>query len=133
MPDREIVIPDAMKLIPERMGYVPAVRVGDVLYCSGQIGRNSQLEVILDPEQQFIAAWENLRLVLEAGGCTFADVVDMTTYHVDIDQHLALHRDVKDRVFPRSNSAWTAIGVSALAHPALLLEIKCVAVRRSAN
>jgi enamine deaminase RidA (YjgF/YER057c/UK114 family) len=131
MSDREIVVPEAMVLIPERVGYVPAVKVGNTLYCSGQIGRTRELEIITDPEQQFIAAWENLEIVLAAGGCAFDDVVDMTTYHVDIAEHMALFRSVKDRFFPRNTCAWTAIGVSALAHPVLLLEIKCVAVQRS--
>jgi enamine deaminase RidA (YjgF/YER057c/UK114 family) len=132
MSDRENVIPEAMKLIPERLGYVPAVKVGAMLFCSGQIGRTAELEVIVEPEQQFIAAWENLRIVLAGGGCTYEDVVEMTTYHVDIAKHMALYRNVRDRLFPGATCAWTAIGVSALAHPALLLEIKCVAVQRSA-
>lgn len=130
MSDRELIIPESMKLIPERAGYVPAVKVGDTLFCSGQIGRTPDLVVIEDPEQQFIAAWENLRTVLEAGGCTFEDVVDMTTYHVDLATHMSLFREVKDHYFPRALSAWTCLGVEALAHPALLLEIKCVAVQR---
>lgn len=130
MPDREIIVPESMLLIPERIGYVPAVKVGDTLFCAGQIGRTADLVVIEDPEQQFIAAWENQRTVLEAGGCSFDDVVDMTTYHVDLATHMEVFRRVKDRYFPNSRCAWTCIGVQALAHPALLLEIKCVAVQR---
>lgn len=38
--------------------------------------------------------------------------------------------EVKNRLFPRGHCAWTTIGVSALAHPGLLVEIKCVAVLR---
>lgn len=133
MSDREIIVPEAMKLIPERLGYAPAVKVGNMLFCSGQIGRTPELEVVVDPEQQFIAAWENLRLVLEAGGCTYQDVVEMTTYHVAIAEHMELYKKVRDRLFPRATCAWTAIGVTALAHPALLLEIKCVAVQRASQ
>ncbi|MBK5418162.1 RidA family protein [Pseudomonas sp. TH31] len=131
MSDREIIIPEVMKPIVERAGYAPAVRVGDTLYCAGQVGRTADLQVIADPEQQFISAWESLRQVLAAGGCTFEDVVDMTTYHVDLAQHMALFREVKNRLFPRGLCAWTCIGVSALANPGLLVEIKCIAVRRT--
>lgn len=130
MPSREIIIPPAMQTIVERAGYAPAVKVGDTLYCAGQVGRTADLQVIEDPEQQFLAAWENLRQVLEAGGCTFEDIVDMTTYHVDMSRHMAVFREVKNRVFPRGLCAWTCIGVSELAHPGILVEIKCVAVRR---
>src|SRR5689334_10840596 len=117
MSDREIIIPDTMKSVVERAGYAPAVKVGDTLYCAGQVGRTAELEVIRDPEQQFISAWENLAHVLAAGGCSFEDVVEMTTYHVDMSKHMAVFREVKNRVFPRGLCAWTCIGVSELAHP----------------
>lgn len=131
MSDRTIIIPPFQQIIADRAGYAPAVMVGDTLYCAGQVGRTADLEVIQDPERQFLAAWDNLRQVLEAGGCTFADVVDMTTYHVNMSEHMAVFRAVKDRVFPRGLCAWTCIGVTELARPGLLVEIKCVAVRRS--
>lgn len=130
MTDRQLIIPASMSLLVERAGYVPAVKVGQRLYCAGQVGRTPDLDVIHDPEQQFLAAWENLRLVLAAGGCRFEDVVEMTTYHVDLQRHLPLFRRVKDEVFPRGTCAWTCIGVAELARPGLLAEIKCIAVQR---
>jgi enamine deaminase RidA (YjgF/YER057c/UK114 family) len=130
MNDRLIIIPDEMRLLTERAGYAPAVKVGKTLYCAGQVGRTPELAVIDDPEQQFIAAWENLRLVLAAGGCTFEDVVDLTTYHTDLQRDMPLFRAVKDSVFPRGTCAWTCLGVTELARPGLLVEIKCIAVHR---
>ncbi len=131
MSDREIIIPETMRPIVARAGYAPAVKVGDTLYCAGQVGRTAEMAVIHDPEQQFVVAWENLRQVLAAGGCSFEDVVDMTTYHVEMAKHMAVFREVKNRIFPKGLCAWTCIGVSELAHPGLLVEIKCVAVRRT--
>ncbi|SEQ11394.1 Enamine deaminase RidA, house cleaning of reactive enamine intermediates, YjgF/YER057c/UK114 family [Pseudomonas sp. NFACC02] len=128
MTDREIVVPETMSAIVDRAGYAPAVRVAGTLFCAGQVGRTADLQVIEDPEQQFVAAWENLRSVLAAGGCRFEDVVDMTTYHVDMSRHMAVFREVKNRLFPKATCAWTCIGVSELAHPGLLVEIKCIAV-----
>ena len=133
MSDRQIIVPETMKLLAERAGYAPAVKVGTTLYCAGQVGRTADLQVIEDPEQQFWAAWENLRQVLAAGGCSFEDVVEMTTYHIDMNQHMPLFRQVKDSLFPRNTCAWTCIGVSELAKPGLLVEIKCIAVQRSAS
>ncbi len=130
MTDRQIIVPDGMRLIYERAGYAPAVKVGKTLYCAGQVGRTPEVSVIEEPEQQFLAAWDNLRIVLEAGGCKVEDVVEMTTYHVDMHRHMPIFRRVKDKVFPRSTCAWTCIGVSELARPGLLVEIKCVAVER---
>lgn len=130
MTDRELIVPPQMQAVVERAGYVPAVKVGATVYCAGQVGRTPELEVIADPEAQFVACWENLRIVLAEAGCTFEDIVDMTTYHVQMSEHMAVFRAVKDRVFPRGTCAWTAIGVSELARAGLLVEIKCVAVQR---
>ncbi|MFD4840052.1 RidA family protein [Achromobacter sp. NPDC058515] len=130
MPDRQILVPDSMKTLADRAGYAPAVKVGSTVYCAGQVGRTPGLEVIADPQAQFVAAWENLRIVLAEAGCTFDDVVDMTTYHVDMSSHMAVFRAVKDRIFPRGTCAWTCIGVSELARPGLLVEIKCIAIAR---
>lgn len=129
MSDREVIVPPSMQAIVERAGYAPAVRVGDTVFCAGQVGRTADLHVIEDPEQQFVAAWENLRELLEAASCTFESVVEMTTYHVEMSRHMAVFRDVKNRLFPRGHCAWTCVGVSELAHPGLLAEIKCIAVR----
>lgn len=126
--DREIIVPAGMEAILRDKGYAPALRVGPFLFIAGQLGRTRELEVIHDPEAQFLACFENLREVLAAAGCGFADVVDLTTYHVDLPIHGALFRTVKQEVFARQSCPWTSIGVAALASPGLLVEIKATAL-----
>ncbi|VVE50860.1 hypothetical protein [Pandoraea anhela] len=58
MTDREIIVPTAMEQIVERAGYAPAVKVGATVFCAGQVGRTHELEVIHDPEAQFIVCRE---------------------------------------------------------------------------
>ncbi|WP_049731395.1 RidA family protein [Rhizobium ecuadorense] len=128
--DREIIIPDEMQEIVSRAGYAPAVKVGDTIYVVGQVGRTKDLKVIHDPSEQFRAMWDNLRIVLEAAHCTFDDIVEMTSYHVKMSKHMDVFRTVKNEVFSKGTYAWTRIGVSELAHPGLLAEVKCVAVKR---
>ena len=128
--DREVIIPEEMREIVNRAGYAPAVKVGHTIYVVGQVGRNKELEVIDDPAEQFAAMWENLRVVLSAANCTFDDVVEMTSYHVEMSKHMDVFRSAKNDVFPKGTYAWTRIGVSELAHPGLLAEVKCVAVVR---
>lgn len=130
MPDRKIIVPPAMEALARRAGYAPAVKVNGTVYCAGQVGRTADLEVIADPETQFAAAWENLRIVLAEAGCCYEDVVEMTTYHVNMREHMGVFRTVKDSLFPRNTCTWTCIGVAELAHPGLLVEIKCIAVPR---
>ena len=129
--EREVIVPASMTRIFEEYGYAPALRVGETVYCAGQVGRTRDLQVIADPEAQFVACWENVRLVLEAAGCGFEDVVDLTTFHVEMLLHYDLFKQVKNRVFPRQRCPWTAIGVQSLSRRGLLLEIKCIASRPS--
>ena len=130
MGEREVVVPVGMEVVFDRFGYAPGLSAGGFLFCAGQLGRDSELRVIADPAAQFEAAWANVAAVLAAGGCGFADVVDLTTFHVEMGQHFAVFKEVKDRVFPRQTCPWTAIGVSELARPGLLVEIKVVALAR---
>ena len=128
--DRELIIPDSMRNIVERAGYVPAVRSGNLVFCAGQIGRTSDLVIVEDPEEQFRTLWANLELVLGAAGCSFDDVVEMTSYHVNMREHMPTFVKVKDQVFPKGTSAWTCLGVSELAHDGLLAEVKVVAIAK---
>ncbi|MEP7330288.1 MAG: RidA family protein [Betaproteobacteria bacterium] len=117
-----------MQNILDEKGYTPGLQVGQLLFVAGQVGRTADLQMIVDPEAQFAACFDNLRTVLVAAGCDFGDIVDMTTFHVDMDTHWPAFRDVKNRMLPRGIFPWTAIGVAALAAPGLLLEVKATAL-----
>ena len=128
MSKREAIVPKGMEYFYERFHFAPAVRTGGVLHCSGQLGWNGPGErVPEDPKQQFTLAFENLRRVLEAGGATFADVFELTTFHVGLQQHLAVFQAVKDGYFRDPWPAWTAIGITELAIPGALVEIRAKA------
>lgn len=126
MATRKDIIPPGMENIFERFHYAPGVLVDDTLYIAGQVGRNAQLEVVAGTEAQFTQAFENVKKILTAAGGSFDDVVEMVTYHVDM-RDLALFMQVKDRYFTGRVPAWTGVGVTALAMPGLVVEIKCVA------
>lgn len=126
--DREAIVPASMQNIVTEKGYTPGLRVGRFLFVAGQVGRTADLQVIRDPEAQFLACFANLREVLTTAGCDFQDVVDMTTFHVDMDAHWPVFRTVKNRILPRGIFPWTAVGVVALAAPGLLLEVKATAL-----
>ena len=126
MKTRKDIIPAGMEIIFERFHYAPGVLADDTLYIAGQVGRDADLNVVEPTEAQFAQAFENVSKVLQAAGAGFDDVVEMVTYHVDM-RELPLFMQVKDRYFTNRVPAWTGIGVSALAMPGLLVEIKCTA------
>lgn len=127
MSERKNIVPKEMELIKQRFHYNPGVRAGNLLFIAGQVGRDENLNVIEGKEAQFVQAFENVKKVLSAAGATFDDVVDMVTYHTDM-RDLQLFITVKDRYYTGEYPAWTGIGVTSLAMPGLMVEIKCVAL-----
>ncbi len=112
----------------EKFGYAAAVAANGMLYVSGQIGLNQDGTMPDDDTAQFVNAFDRLDAILHSGGASFSDIVDLTSYHVGIHDHFADFVAVKARYVPEPFPAWTAIGVSALARPGLVIEIKAVAL-----
>lgn len=124
--ERKEIIPPGMEIIRERFQYAPGLLVGDTLYIAGQVGRDAELNVIEETEAQFVQAFENVKKVLSAAGASFDDIVEMVTYHVDMND-LIMFMEVKNRYFGQHVPTWTGVGVTALAMPGLTVEIKCTA------
>lgn len=123
----DVVIPKGQENLYERFHFAPAVKDRDRLYCSGVIGTGPDGQASPDPETQFTQAFETLSAVLGAAGVSFSDVVEMTTFHVGLQQSLGKFMKVKDRYMSAPYPAWTAIGVTELAIPGGLVEVKVIA------
>jgi enamine deaminase RidA (YjgF/YER057c/UK114 family) len=104
-----------------------AVRHGDLLFLSGVTGTDEDGHVDADPATQFERAFLHLRIYLEAAGASLSDILELTTYHVDLREHLAAFVAVKDRHIERPYPAWSAIGVSELITPGALAELRVIA------
>ncbi|MCV7382501.1 RidA family protein [Mycolicibacter longobardus] len=123
----KVVIPEWMKPIYDNYHYAPAVIDGDQLRCSGMIGIRPDLSVPEDPTEQFTLAFENLRGLLAEVGLSFADVTEMTTYHVGLAAQIDRFVAVKDAFVSPPYPAWTAVGISELAIPGAVVEIQIAA------
>lgn len=108
-------------------GYSDAVRSGDLLFCSGQVGLEADDSVPADPERQYDLAFAALGAVLAEHGLGPQDVVDLTSFHVDYPQHMQEFMAAKARFQNGARPAWTAIGAGALGMPGVLVEIKAIA------
>ena len=127
MDKNSVVIPSEMKAMYDNFHFAPAVKDGDRLFCSGVIGIGSDGKASSDPEAQFTQAFESLKSVLTAAGASLGDIVDLTTFHVGLQANMRAFTKVKDRYVSAPYPAWTAIGISELAFPGGLVEIKAVA------
>lgn len=150
-PARRIIPPD-LQGVYDNWHFAPAVEAHGLIFCSGIIGtspggeppnedglagarsttRNASndladLVAVRDPEAQFVTAFLALRAILNAAGAGLADIVEITTYHVEMSRHMESFIRVKDRFITAPYPAWTAIGVSELIVPGGLVELRAVA------
>ena len=128
---RDVVFPKDKQANYDAYGYAAAVKSGGFLFVSGQVGVDATGAAIIDPGAQFNQAFRNLDDVLNAAGCSFDDVVDVTSFHVKMYDHFDVFAAAKQSAFPKPPFPnWTAVAVVNLADPNLLLEIKVVAKLR---
>lgn len=126
MAQRDAVFPAGRHDLYTNYGYSAAVRSGDLLFVSGQVGSRSDGSPEPDFEAQVRLAFANLRATLEAGGCGFDDIVDVTTFNTDPEKQFGTVMAVKAEVFTEAPyPTWTAIGVNWIA--GFDFEIKVIA------
>jgi enamine deaminase RidA (YjgF/YER057c/UK114 family) len=117
----------------DKFQYSSAVKAGGLVFVAGQIGLNPDGSMPETPEQQFINAFERLKLVLEESGCQMNDLVELVSYHVGLNTngHLAEFMKIKERYVPAPFPTWTILDIAGLARPGLIIEIKAVAAAKN--
>ena len=101
-----------------------------IAFISGQapISADGQLVGEDDFEAQVRQVFENLRAVLGEAGMGFDAVVKLTVYLTDMSR-LRAYTQIKGEFFVGEQPASTALGVTALARPEMMVEVEAVAVR----
>ncbi len=109
--------------------YSQAIVAGDMVFCSGQLGLDPATGELADGvAAQAERALANLGAVLEAAGCTYADVAKVTVFLADIADFPTLNT-VYATFFGAPPPARSTFAVSALPKGGLV-EIEAIAVRR---
>ncbi len=83
MTPRDVVFPPGRQALYERNRYSPAIRANGLLFVSGQVGSREDGSPEPELEAQVRRAFDNLNAILQAAGCTFDDVIDVTVFMVD--------------------------------------------------
>ena len=131
------------KVVPGKArprGKFPHVkRAGDFLYVSGtssrrpddsfvgvEVGDNGMVQ--LDIRAQTRAVIGNIRDILQSVGADLADVVEVSSFLVDMEDFDA-YNEVYAEFFDYDGPTRTTVAVHQLPHPHLLIEIKAVAYK----
>ena len=110
----------------ERLPFSAAVRVGPMLYLSGQLGTDSSLALVpggIGPETR--QAMENIRGIVTRAGGSMDRIVKCTVMLADIAEWGAMNVEYV-KFFPNRKPARSALGASGLAMNARV-EIECIA------
>lgn len=118
---------------PAALGsYSQAIRSGNTLYTSGQIGLDpSKLTLVEGVEPQIRRTFANIKAICEAAGATLDSISKLTVYLV-AREDWALVNQVMGEIFTKPFPARTAIGVVWLPLGAAV-EIEAVVSLSSAN
>lgn len=119
--------------------YPHVKRAGDFLIVSGTSSRRPDNSIAgaevdelgtthLDIRQQTKAVIENVRDILRSVGAQLSDVVEITTYLVNMN-NFAGYNEVYGEYFGYDGPARTTVAVHQLPHPHLLIEIRAVAYK----
>jgi 2-aminomuconate deaminase len=125
-------------------GRFPHAKVsGDLVFVSGTSSRRPDNTIAgaeidefgatrLDVAVQTRAVIENIREVLAAAGCGLDDLVQATSFLVDMNDFVA-YNAVWAEYFDEQGPARTTVAVHALPHPHLRIEIQAIARRPESN
>ena len=106
---------------PSAIGtYSQAVRVGDTVYMSGQIGLDpASMQMVDGIDAQIVRVFENLKAVAEAAGSSLNDVVKLNVFLTDL-ANFARVNETMAAYFSAPFPARAAVGVKELPRGALV-------------
>ena len=121
--DRQVInLPTA---VTASLPFSSAVRTGNLLFLSGQIGVDATGLVPGGIRAEVRQAMENIRTVLEASGSSLGRVVKCTVFLADIADYAAMN-EVYRSFFPQDPPARSTIAAAGLVLGARA-EIECIA------
>lgn len=112
-----IQTPDA----PAAIGtYSQAIRAGDTVYLSGQIGLDpATMQMAEGVDEQIHRVFQNLRAVATAANSNLGDLVKLNVFLVDL-KNFAKVNEIMAEYFQQPYPARAAVGVAALPRGALV-------------
>ena len=85
---KKVIVAPEFSHFPKDWHLSPGIDDGDYVFFSGVTGTRPDLSISDDPETQFRETFEFLKRNLFRAGLDFDNVVEMTSYHVELRKHL---------------------------------------------
>ncbi|MXN67358.1 RidA family protein [Stappia sp. GBMRC 2046] len=107
----------------------PGLEADGFLFLTGFTGAGTDGTMPEDTEMQIRQAFAKVGLVLREAGLSFDSIVEMTTYHVGLRDHLETFKKVRAELVAEPYPAWTAIEVAGFVTEDAIVEIRAIARR----
>lgn len=121
------VVPGGLRDYYDDWRMSPGLISGGLLFMTGMTGHRSDDSFATDPEEQIRDAFKKIGEVLSEAGLDWSDLVEMTSYHVGLLDHIDVFRSIRDEHVQEPYPAWTAIEVFGFVTPGAIVEIRVVA------
>lgn len=121
------VVPEGLEPYRDEWRMSPGVVSNGLLFLTGMTGHRSDGTYAEDEEEQIRDAFGKITDVLVAAGLDWSRVVEMTSYHVGLREHIDVFRSVREEFVCDPFPAWTAIEVADFVSPGAIVEIRAIA------
>ena len=125
--DLEFTNPEGIPT-PER--YTHVVKAGNIIFVSGQVGRDSSGRIVGDGmREQFDQTLKNVITAIQSQGADVSHIAKITTYVTDMAEYQSPEvRAIRTRHFGDHKPASTSVEVVGLANPAYKVEVEAIAI-----
>ena len=124
---RKAIVPKELQSYYDDWKMSPGHLSGDHVFLTGFTGAHADGSLPSDPETQMRNAFEKIGSVLREAGMDFGALLEMTTYHVGLKNHLELFKSVRAEYVAEPYPAWTAIEVAGFVREGAVVEIRAIA------
>ena len=121
------IIPKALLGSGRQLDISPGMISGDHVFLTGMTGSLPDGSMPENPAVQFRSAFDKIAAVLAAVDLDLNAVVEMTSYHIDLQRHFDQFDAGRLNMLSAPYPAWTAVEVAGLRRQGALVEIRAVA------
>ena len=122
-------VPSAFKEYYDDWNMSPGLEANGFIFFTGFTGAAPDGTLSSIPKEQIVHAFEKVALVLKEANLDFSHVVEMTTYHIGLREHLEDFKNIRSTYVVEPYPAWTAIEVAGFVREGAVVEIRVIARR----
>jgi len=126
---KKAIVPANMANLYRDWKMAPGSEAGGFIYLTGFNGANLDGETSSDAATQINTAFDQVFSVLDEGDLDAHNIVEVTSYHVGLKDHLDIFKAIWAERMSTPYPAWTAIEVAGFATDGVIIELRVVAHR----